>query len=51
MKSIAQKALKKQASEEKKKARKKECVVKYALKHGKSKAEKKYRESLSNIKR
>ena len=51
MKSIAQKAVKKQAAEEKKKAKKKERIVKYAQKHGKSKASRQYQESLSNIKR
>jgi len=51
MKSIAQKRRKEQGSEEKKRARKKERIVQYANKHGKSKASEKYREPLSNIKR
>lgn len=51
MKSIAQKADKVKKSEEKNAAKKKEYVVKYAIKQGKSKAEIKYRERLYNIKR
>ena len=51
MKSIAQIAEKKQRSEEKKRAKKKERIVWYANKHGKSIASRKYQESLSNIKR
>ena len=51
MKSIAQKAEKKQRADEKKRARKKEYIVKHAIKYGKSAAARKYQESLSNIKR
>ena len=51
MKSIAQKAEKKQSAEEKKKAKKKERIVWYAKRHGKSEAVYKYQEPLSNIKR
>jgi transposase InsO family protein len=51
MKSIAQITKKKQVSEEKKRSKKKERIVKYAVKHGKSKASRQYQESLSNIKR
>jgi transposase InsO family protein len=55
MKSIAQKAAKKQARKhaamEKQAAKKKTRVVEYAIKHGKLKASRQYREALSNIKR
>ena len=51
MKSIAQKAAKKQMAEENKRAKKKERIVLYAKKHGKSSASRKYQEPLSNIKR
>lgn len=51
MKSITQKAEKKQRAAEKKRAKKKEIIVKYAIRHGKSSASRKYQESLSNIKR
>lgn len=51
MKSITQRAEKKQRAEEKKRAKKKERIVWYANKHGKSSASRKYQESLSNIKR
>jgi transposase InsO family protein len=51
MKSIAQKAEKKQRAQEKKKAKKKERIIWYANNHGKSEAARKYQESLSNIKR
>lgn len=48
---ITQTAHKKQVSEAKKEAKKKEKIVKYAIKHGKSKAHFSYREPISNIKR
>lgn len=51
MKRITQRSKKEQISEEKKKAKKKEKIVKYAIKNGKSKASDKYKEPLSNIKR
>lgn len=51
MKSISQKAERKQKVEDKKRAKKKERIVCYANKHGKSVASRKYQESLSNIKR
>lgn len=51
MNSIAQKGEKRKTSEEKNKAKKKEKIVKYAQKHGKSDASRKYQEHLSNIKR
>jgi transposase InsO family protein len=51
MKSIAQKAGKNQRSAEKKRAKKKERIIWYSNKHGKSSASRKYQEPLSNIKR
>lgn len=51
MKSITQKAERKQAREENKLAKNKERIVKYAKKHGKQKAHYNYQEPLSNIKR
>lgn len=51
MKSITQKAERKQVQEEKKLAKSKERIVKYANKHGKRKTHINYKEPLSNIKR
>jgi len=51
MKSITQKEERKQVQEEKKLAKSKERIVKYANKHGKRKAHINYKEPLSNIKR
>lgn len=51
MKSITQRAEKKQAGEAKTLAKKKEKVVMYAIKHGIQKAHFNYKEPLSNIKR
>lgn len=51
MKSITQKAVRKQATEEKKMANKKVKVVVYAIRHGNQKAHFNYKEPLSNIKR
>ena len=55
MKSLTQKAIKKQhkkqVSEEKAKAKKKQYVVVYAISHGKSKASAHYKEPISNVKR
>lgn len=51
MKSITQKAERKQEQEEKKLAKNKERIVKYAIKNGKKKAHYNYQEPLSNIKR
>ena len=51
MRSITQKAIKNQATEEKKKAKQKVKIVLYARKHGKQKAHFNYKEPLSNIKR
>lgn len=51
MKSITHKVERKQVQEEKKSAKNKERIVKYANKHGKQKAHYKYQEPLSNIKR
>ena len=51
MKSITQKAIRKQETEAKKTAKKKVKVVLYARKHGKEKAHFNYKEPLSNIKR
>ena len=51
MKSITQKEERKQATEAKKLARKKEKVVRYVIKHGNQKAHFNYKEPLSNIKR
>jgi transposase InsO family protein len=55
MKSLTQKAikkqLKKQEAEEKVKAKKKQYVVVYAISHGKSKSSAHYKEPISNIKR
>lgn len=48
---MAEKQARKRAAEEKQEAKKKSRVVEYSLKHGKSKASRQYRESLSNIKR
>lgn len=43
--------MQKQETEKKNRARNKEKIVKYAIKYGKSKAAKKYKEHISNIKR
>jgi transposase InsO family protein len=51
MASITQREIQKQETQKKNRARNKEKVVKYAIKHGKSKAAKKYKEHISNIKR
>jgi transposase InsO family protein len=51
MNSIAQRTNKEQSTEDKKAAKRKEYVVKYAKRHGKSNASRKYREALSSIKR
>ena len=51
MKSIAQITEKKQRAEDKKRAKKKERVVQYAKKHGKSESSRKYQEPISNVKR
>lgn len=48
---MAEKQAKKRAAEEKQAAKKKERVIEYSLKHGKSKASRQYREAMSNIKR